>query len=161
MLFVHYLELKGFFVEQSTFLKIPYPSEKENPFYDPYVAQIEAMDTIMLMSKIQANVFVGGGGTITFTPGTSSLTWTSDLIVPIFHYGKKITIQFGPDNLNRQATIPDGYAIVVEIPYAMADNVVLPMKLIPQLTPANHQQCVIGWRYGNKVYLRGMSPVGS
>jgi hypothetical protein len=148
-------------VEQSTFLKIPFPSENEDPFWDGYLAQIEAQDALAFQAKIQSNIFVGGGGTITFTPGTSTLNWTSDFIIPVFHYGKKITISFGPDNLNRQAIIPDGYAIVVEIPYSMTDNVVGQMRLLAQLTPANHQQCVIGWRLGNKVYFRGMSPVGT
>jgi hypothetical protein len=148
-------------MELSTFLKIPYPSEKEVPFYDSYLAQVEAQDAVAFMAKVQANVMVGGGGTITFTPGTSTLTWTTDFVVPVFHYGKKISIPFGPDNVNRHAIIPDGYAIVVEIPYSMSDNVILPMRLLGQLTPANHQQCVIGWRFGNKVYFRGMNSVGT
>jgi hypothetical protein len=146
---------------ETTFLKIPYPDESADPFWDTYEAQMSAIDQSMFMCKIQCNLFVGGGGVVSFSPGTQTLSWTSDFIVPVYHYGYKITVPYGADNVTRSAIIPDGYAIVVEIPYTMTANVVAEMKIISQLTPANHAQWVLGWRTGNKVYFKGMSPVGT
>lgn len=146
---------------ETTFLAIPYPDENSDPFWDMYESQMSALDQIAFMSKIQANLFVAGGGSISFSSGTQILSWTSDLIIPVYHYGYKITVPYGPDNLTRAAIVPDGYAIVVEIPYVLTANVVAEMKILSQLTPANHAQWILGWRNGTKVYFKGMSPVGT
>lgn len=146
--------------EQSTFMQFTYPSEGENPFYDSYLAQVEQLDQALFMNKIQNNLFVGGGGTLTFTPSTGVLNWSDDFIIPIFHFGKKLNVPYGPFGTSRTATLLDGYAIVVNIPYTMSDNVTASMQILSQLTPLNHQQWVMGWRSGNKVYFKGMNPVG-
>lgn len=145
--------------EQTTFMKYSYPSEGENPFYDSYLAQMEQIDQANFMAKLQSNLFVGGGGTVTFTSATGALNWTDDFIIPVFHFGKKISIPYGPLGAVRQAIVLDGYAIVVNIPFTMSDNVVGTMQILSQLTPLNHQQWVLGWRFGNKIYFKGMSPV--
>lgn len=146
--------------EVSTFMKFSYPSEGENPFYDSYLAQMEQIDAAAFMSKIQNNLFVGGGGTLTFTSGTSTLNWTDDFIVPIFHFGKKMNIPYGPIGTNKSCTILDGYAIVVTIPMTMTENIVASMQVISQLTPLNHQQWVMAWRCGNKVHFKGLGTIG-
>jgi hypothetical protein len=145
--------------EQTTFMKYTYPSEGENPFFDAYLAQMEQIDQANFMTKIQNNLFVGGGGVISFASTTGTLTWTEDLIIPVFHFGKKISIPYGPLGSIRSAVVLDGYAIVVNIPYTMTDNITGTMQILSQLTPLNHQQWVFGWRLGNKIYFKGMSSV--
>jgi hypothetical protein len=150
--------------EVSTFLQIPYPSEGQDPFYDTYLSQVEALDQVIFMNKLQNNLFVGGGGIIGFTPSSGLLYWTEDFVVPVFHFGKKMSIPYGPlgsiENPIRNTTILDGYAIVLNIPYTMTGNVSVSMQVLSQLTPLNHQQWVMAWRLGTKVYFKGMNSVG-
>jgi hypothetical protein len=150
--------------EQTTFMKISYPSEFENPFWDSYFAEKEQIDQALFMNKLQNNLFVGmdnpigSPGVISFTASTNTLDWTTDFIIPIFHFGYKLTVPYGPTG-SRSATILDGYAIVVNIPFTMTANTVISMQVLSQLTPLNHQQWIMAWRSGTKVYFKGMSPV--
>lgn len=146
---------------ESTYLKIAYPEEHQDPFYETYESQVNSTDEILFMQKIQNNLIIGGGGIISFSSITQQLTWTQDFIVPVFHYGKKITLSYGPDNATRVASILDGYALVIEIPYVLTDNITTNIKVLSQLTPLNHQQWVLGFRTGTKVYFKGLSPVGT
>lgn len=147
---------------ESTFCKFPYPDEYANPFWDQYESQIQAMDKLIFMRKIKENIIVGGGGIFSFVSLTGIFTWTDDFILPIYHFGKKISIQFGPDGLNRSVTIPDGYALSISIPFAMKTNETRNFSVISQLTPVDEQQFIVAFRSGSKIYFnRGLSPVGT
>lgn len=143
-------------MEITTFMQFPYPDDGQDPFYDAYQTQMQALDEAAFMSKIQNNLIIGGGGAVALNSSTGVLTWTGDFVVPVFHFGKKITVSFGPDGPIRACGLPDGSALVLEIPFTMADNVVLNFSVLTQLTPLNHQQWIAGLRLGSKVYFKGM-----
>ena len=143
--------------EQTTFLKMTYPSDGENPFWDSYVAQMEQMDQLLFMQKVQNNLFVGNSNSVLFNSSSNLLTWSGDFFIPIFHFGFKMTV-LGPSS-TKTATILDGYAMIVTIPYTMTGNTTITMQVLSQLTPLNHQQWIMGWRLGNTVYFKGMAPI--
>lgn len=150
-------------MEQTTFMKINYPGEYQEPFWDAYLSQMEMIDQALFMNKLQNNLFVGGGDTpsqpILFDSGSNTLTWFSDFVIPIFHFGYKLTVPYGPSGNTRTATILDGYAIVVNIPFTLTANTPISMQVLSQLTPLNHQQWVMAWRSGKNVYFKGMAQV--
>jgi hypothetical protein len=146
-------------MEATTYLKVPYPSEGDEPFFTTYESQMASLDEMIFCTKIQNNLFVAGGGTKTLTPSTNTLTWTADFVIPVFYYGKKITIPYGPGSAFRQVQLLDGQALGVDIPMVMQDNTVGQMQVYSQLTPANHQTWIFAWRYGNNVFFKGMSQI--
>ena len=149
--------------EQTTFMKISYPSEFENPFWDSYYAEKEQIDQALFMNKLQNNLFVGDGGVVGFTSSNNKLQWTTSFTIPVFHFGFKLTVPYGPGgsitNPIKYAIIPDGYAIVVNIPFTMTANTEISMQVLSQLTPLNHQQWIMGWRSGTTVYFKGLASV--
>jgi len=147
-------------MDKTTFLEIPYPDENQDPFYLAYRQQMEAMSRVMFMSKIQAQLLLGGGGNITFNHSTNLLTWTQDFIVPVYYYGYKLSIRFGQDFVSRQASLADGSALVIEIPYVLTENKVVNFQVQNAINQQNHQLFVCGFRAGNKVYIKGVGAFG-
>lgn len=142
---------------KTTFLGIDYPDENQDPFYESYEAQMQQMDQIIFMQKVMNNLFLSGGGTRTWNGGSGSFSWSADFVIPVFHWGKKINVQFGPDNMNRFVAIPDGSALVVTIPFVMNENITVNFAApVAQLTQQSHSQWVAGWRYGSVLYLKGI-----
>ena len=141
-------------------LNIPYPDEGQEEFYDSFVSMMREIERITLMNKLQTSLFLGGGGTVTFTSGTSVLQWTDDFVIPVPHYGQKITVENGPISGVRQATLPDGAMLILEIPYTMNNDITTDFLQVTQLDRLNHQQCVFAVRIGDKVHLRGAGVIG-
>ena len=144
--------------KNTTFMKFPYADELE-PDWDAYEAQMQSQDEAAFMAKLQNNLFVAGGGTILLNATSNLLTWTADFVIPVFHFGRSLLVSFGPDEATRACSLPNGAALVIEIPFTMTANVVTTVTGLSQLTPLNHQQWVLGWRYGNKVYFKGLGVV--
>lgn len=143
-------------MEKTQYLGIRYPSEFEDPFWDNYVAQMEDVDQILFHRKIQNNLFIGDGGTLVWSGGTGVLTWTADFVVPVFFWGRKLLVRYGPDNATRAVNLIDGQALVVTVPTVMNGNVIVNFSVANQLDPNLHTQWVAGWRVGSKLQLKGI-----
>jgi len=141
-------------------LEIPYPDEGDEEFYGSFQSMMRELKRLTLMNKIQTSSLLGGGGTIAFTVGTGLLTWTADFVLPILHYGKKITIPYRPNGATRTAALRYGSALVIEVPYTMNADQVTNFNVLNQLDRLNHQLFVLAVRIGSKVHFRGMSPIG-
>lgn len=145
--------------EETTYESIIYPSENDNPFYTSYKAGMSQIDRLFRTLRMKESMLIGGGGTLAFNSGTGLLTWTADFMAVVPFYGKKITVNYGPDLLTRQATLADGAILVLELPMILSDNKTMQFQTYNQL-PDNIQLWVAGIRIGSKVYFRGLSPVG-
>lgn len=140
----------------SQFMRWTVPSEFEDPFWNSYEAQINDQDGSAFLSKMMANMFLTSGGTRTWNSGSGLFTWTADFVVPIFHYGKKISIQYGPDGLTRSANLFEAQALVITLPMVVNDNLVVNFAVASQLSSAAHNQWVAGCRVGSVLQLRGL-----
>jgi len=138
------------------FENIPWPEEDADPFFDDFEAMIQRIDILTHHLKLAKNFFVVGGGTVAWNSGTGVLSWTADFSIPILHYGYSLKIQYGPDNTNRVAAIPDGSCLVVDIPSALQADQTVNAVVTTQLTPLSDTQFVIGYRYGTSLYLRNL-----
>lgn len=140
--------------ETTEFLGIQYPAEDCDPFYDQFVSLVRDLDSILFMRKIMNNLFIGGGGTRSWGGGV--LLWTDDFVIPVYHWGKRILVRYGPDGLTRGAGIQDGQCLVVNIPMSMNGDVVINFSVLDSLDQARHDQWVVGWRYGSALQLKGI-----
>ena len=143
-------------METMQFLGIRYPSEFEDPFWDAYEAQMQDTDLILFLRKIQNNLFIGAGGTLNWNGGSGVLTWTDDFVIPVFHWGRRILVRYGTDNLTRAVNLLDGQALVVTVPVVMNQDVTVNFSVVSQLTPTAHNQWVAGWRVGSNLQLKGI-----
>ena len=141
-------------------LNIPFPDEDNESWYQTYVSQMREMERLMLMGKLHSNLLIGGGGSLSFNIGTNTFSWTADFLLPVLHFGRVITIPYGPDGSTRTAALSEGSALVLEIPYAMNANVTKNFQVLNQLDIQNHQQWVAAIRLNNKVIVRGLGVFG-
>ncbi len=79
----------------------PYPSEREEPFYDTYKAGELAKDASIFANADNSNIQFTGGGIVSWDAPNNLLFWTSDIQVNGFH------TSFG-------GTIPSGSVTVQE-----------------------------------------------
>jgi hypothetical protein len=145
---------------RSTYMKFTYPEEYADPFWDDFEALIREADKATYMNKIKGNLIIGGGGSVVFNSVSGLLSWTEDFVIPLPQFGFGLTVSFGPDGATRQAGLIDGSALVVEIPFAMTQNETRTFSVVSQLTATSNTQWVAGIRIGDKVYFRGLAPVG-
>lgn len=143
--------------EQSAFLKISYPGEESDPFWDQWVEMVRQMDEAMFMALVLPNLFIAGGGTRTWNGGSGIFTWTTDFTVPVFYWGKKLIVRYGPDAANRAVTLLDGQALVVEVPIVLNnDTTVVNFSVVSQLTQSKRNLWIAGWRNGSVLQLKGI-----
>ena len=146
-------------MEQTTFLKIFYPSENENPFWEIYQKQMEGLDSILFMQKLMGNMFMSAGGTRTWNGGTGLFSWTQDFKVPVYHYGKVISIVYGNDNITRSVGLQDGECLYIEVPATINANLSMNFKKAAQLDVKKHNQLVLAYRMGASLYLKGIGEI--
>lgn len=142
--------------ETTDLMKIPYPAEDSDPFWDAWVEMMNYIDRAMFFQKIMANLFIGGGGTRSWNGVSGALTWTSDFVIPVYHWGKRILVRFGPDGLTRALNLADGQFLMVTIPASMNADVVVNFEVRSQLDQTQHNQWVAGWRIGDALQLKGI-----
>lgn len=141
----------------TTFMQISYPSEYQDPFWETWTAFVSKIDEQIYMNKVMNNFILSGGGTIAFSSSTGVLSWTQDFVIPYLEYGYKILIKYGPDGAARQATLSDGEALIIEIPFAITQDAEVNAQVTNQLAPAGYDKWVVGYRKGSNFYFRDRS----
>lgn len=142
--------------EITNLLKIPIPGEDSDPFMDQFREYTRVIEDAAFLTKLLANFFIAGGGTRIWSSGTNILTWTQDWIIPVFHWGKKINVVYGPDNATRAALIPNGSALIVEVPTVLSSNVSLNFKVVSQLDPEKNNQWVAAWNNASTLQIKNL-----
>jgi hypothetical protein len=137
----------------TSFLKFPIPGEDSDPFYDQFVELIRAIESRVFMNDLIKNFFLTKGGTLTWNSGTGIFTWTEDFEVPVFFYGKKMFLRYGPDAATRALALQDGQAIIVEIPSVIGTDTVLNLNVVSQLDVNKANQWVIAFRNGSNLHI--------
>jgi hypothetical protein len=59
----------------------PYPSRDDDPWYDPFVDFIQASDGSAFAAREDRSVIWSGGGTLSWTAASGTLTWTDTISV--------------------------------------------------------------------------------
>jgi hypothetical protein len=59
----------------------PYPEQHQDPWYEVFVDLIRALDASGFAAREDRNIILTGGGTLSWLPTTSGLTWTEDFLV--------------------------------------------------------------------------------
>lgn len=139
------------------FLKIPFPdAEEQNPSYELFQSYTEKIEGYLYMATLMKNFFLAEGGDVTWDGGI--MRWTTDFYIPVFFWGKRFTISYGPDSANRYAVLQNGQALVVEIPSVPNTNALI-FSVVSQLDQAKPNQWVAGWALNGRLYLNGLGEI--
>lgn len=141
------------------FLKFPIPGEDSDPFYDQFVELMNQVEGWVYFNAVVRNAFLTGGGTLSWDGINGILQWTSDFEVPIFHWGKRLLLRYGPDNAARNLQLQNGQAMIVEIPYVIGTDTVVNFSVVSQLDQTKSNQWVVGWRKDSSLWLHTIGEV--
>lgn len=131
-------------------MRWPYPSEGTDPWYDSFVALVNASDASAYAAFETQAITVSGGGYFTFNASTGSLSWEFDLQINNAVVGVPQYIDSGP------ITLQDGqFAYVNLIRGALPDYPYLPLKTAFTLPNTDYNSVLLLWqRIGPRIYFR-------
>lgn len=124
-----------------------YPEQHQDPWWDAFVDFIRAVDASGFAAREDRNLILGGGGDLTWVPGTTGLTWSEDFIVfsPSTGFFSRITA----------ATLApaDGQVIRAEITRHPGQNVNVAAE-IADIAQNTDNSLVLGIRIGTNFVFR-------
>lgn len=131
--------------------QIPYPDENSNPFFDSFVAMINAIDASIYATRENRDIVIMNGGAVTWTASSGALTWAADieLYSSIVGYVWRIA---GPGSV----TLNDGDLVYLTLVRAPVANVVIPTHIgqrVPNVVRGD-DQLLLAVRRGSRVYFR-------
>lgn len=130
----------------------PYPSENQDPWYDVFKDMVAAQDASGHAAREDRNVFMGGGGLISFTATTGVLAWAEDLEIFSPEVGFLFSVAAG------SVVLADGqlcYADLVRSPTGSSTIALTVASQVPQSDTAY----VVALRRGSNIYFRFGSKV--
>lgn len=125
----------------------PYPAENQDPWFDPFKSFVDAADAAAYAAREDRNMFLLGGGVITFTASSGSLAWSSSLFVFSPISGLLETIVAGA------LVLADGQSAYVNVVRSPVTAPTLTVLAASQL-PSTDQALIIAVRRGTQVVLR-------
>ena len=138
---------------ETDFTKIPYPQEKEDPFYESFKSMIVAVDTKIYGLLSSAGNIVIPPNNMVWDASQSLLTWDSDFIVPILSTNRKLFVRFGPDQVTRTAIINDGEKLIIVAHLTSNEDVVANLQIVNNEVPWQDGLFILGMRSGNGLYM--------
>lgn len=125
----------------------PYPSENQNPWFDPFEDFVTALDSSVYASREDRGIVLTEGGTISWNAGTSTLSWSAavKIISPISGYMLQISAQ--------SVTIDDGQVLYAPLVRAPLASQTLAVAVAAQV-PSDDVSLLLAVRLGTKIYWR-------
>lgn len=134
-------------------LRLPYPGQNENPFYEAFQAFVSAVDRKLLGSVEDRNLLLSGGGELSWTlqPGGGGLlTWDEPFAVFSPVSGLLETLAAGSISLAEGEFL---FVRVARLPLTPTTLVAAKASRV-DLDAGQGDPLIIGLRKGGKLYLR-------
>ena len=131
-------------------VKIPYPAENDNPFYDVFQSGMLAIDASLYAAREDRNLLMMRGGVLAFNASTGVFSWGSpiELLSPLT--GVHLFLDAA------SVTVADGQGIVVTLVRSPLTSQSLVVTVADRVRsePLGDDQLLIGYRYLNRLYFR-------
>lgn len=125
----------------------PYPAENQDPWFDAFENMVVAMDSSVHAAREDRNIWMGGGGTVSFNSGTGELSWTEPFEIYTTEVGFIHTIPAG------SVLLEDGELIYVNVVRRPTTNLVVAPTVASQV-PSSDSAIAIALRRAESVYFR-------
>lgn len=124
---------------ETTRLRIPYPSDGQDPYYPAFDAMVRSVDAISFASVSDRNTLFYGGGTVTWSPD-ATLLFSSPIIFVEPTYGQRQLLKVPTEPI----LIPPGHFLYTELSRGTTSPVDLETLVSSGLEP-NINACVLAW----------------
>lgn len=128
-------------------MRWPYPSQDQDPWFDAFETFIAEADASGYAAREDRNIFMGGGGFVTFTVSNGVLAWDAPLEIYSTIAGFRFNLAAG------SVVIQDGQLFYVELVRYPTNNITL-VPVVADRAPTSDNAFVIGIRRGSTVYFR-------
>lgn len=98
-------------------LGLQYPDEGDDPYFDRISSFFAGLDTFIFANMADRNMFLWGGGTLSFNSTSGAVTWTSPLLLIDLVSGFSVTIAAST------ITLADGQCAYVDTDRSLSGNV--------------------------------------
>lgn len=129
----------------------PFPAEGQDPFWDDFQAFADACDASVFAVKETSNLVLMGGGTITFSAGLGTISWSADIIVQAATTG--FTSAIPGLGTGGSIALADLQFLYVQLTRAPQSAQALVPKVGSKLDPGD-DYFVLAFRSSNKIYWR-------
>ncbi len=126
----------------------PFPAEDQDPWFDSFNNMVTAMDASAHASREDRNIFMGKGGTFSWSSGSpGTLTWdeTLEIYSPISGFRFNLTAQ--------SVFLEDGQLFYVDLIRSPTNNITLSPVVASSIPPSDNA-FAIAIRRGDEVYFR-------
>lgn len=134
------------------FLKWPYPEDNDDPYFEVIDGLFKAQDDSVFGLLNTAGNIIIPPSSVLWNSGTSTLTWNNDFEIPIMSVGFSLSVQFGPDNVNRSATLQDGDRMIVTVPRTSTGAVSANFGVVNGAVSLVSGLFTVGFRRGSRFY---------
>lgn len=132
-------------------MAFPYPSRDEDPWYDSFQTFTLALDASGYAHREDRSILYTGGGTLSWTLGTSTFTWTDTMQILSPIGGRRISISAN------SIVIAEGQVLYTTLTRQPLENLTASLSVANQL-PSSNTVVALAIRYGGVLYFRtGMS----
>lgn len=120
-------------------IKIPYPSDGQDPYYPAFEAMVQTIDASVFGSVSNRNTLFFGGGRITWEGGVLSFSENIVFVEPTFGQRQILPAQ-------ADIVIPKGHFVYVELSRGNTQEVSL-SAIVGSSIPVNSNAFVLSWRH--------------
>ena len=132
-------------------MAFPYPSRDEDPWYDTFQVFTLALDAAGYAHREDRSILYTGGGTLSWTLGTSTFTWTDTMQIMSPIGGRRISISAN------SIVVAEGQVVYTTLTRQPLENLTASLSVANQL-PSSNTVVALAIRYGGVLYFRtGMS----
>lgn len=128
-------------------LAIQYPDEGEDPFFVKIKSFFESVDTHLFANMADRNLFLRGGGVVSFNSATGVVTWGSNLQLFDFPSGLRISV------LASSITLQNGQCAFIDTGRSISENVTVTLNAA-SLVANGPGKIVLFFRDGNRIIFR-------
>jgi len=125
----------------------PYPSRDEDPWYDSFLTFTLALDAAGYAHREDRSIMYTGGGTLSWTLGTSTFTWTDTIQILSPIGGRRISISAN------SIVIAEGQVLYTTLTRQPLENLTASLSVGNQL-PSSNTVVALAIRYGGVLYFR-------
>lgn len=131
----------------STRMGWAYPSENQRPWFDAFEDFVGAVDASGFAAREDRNAILSDGGTIGWSAGTSTLTWSSSIMILSAATGFRWEVAAGT------ATLDDGEILYATLNRSPTLNTTVSVSVASQM-PSTDGAFALAFRSGGVLYFR-------
>jgi hypothetical protein len=135
-------------VEFSPRMGWSYPSRDDDPWYDPFVDFIQGADASAFAAREDRSVIWSGGGTLSWSAGSSTLTWTGTISVYSPLGGRLLQIAAGS-----VSSWAEGEVVYLSLVRQASASTTVALSKALQV-PSDDNAMALGVRIGNSIFFR-------